>query len=118
MDCRKFVDAADENPQAVGLILRLIGNLYHYEQQWKARSQTGRNLRAALRQSHYPPTLRLLKSVVEKQLHKVRPKSRLGLACQYLLAQWQPLQVALLRGETELDNNLIENAILKQRRLA
>ena len=108
---RKFVEAAEENPKAVRFILRLIGHLYHYEKQWKAKGQTSSKLRAALRQSHYTQTLRLLKNAVQKLLHRARPKSRLGLACQYLIGQWKPLTVALLRGETELDNNLIENAI-------
>jgi transposase len=41
----------------------------------------------------------------------VLPKSALGKACTYLLAQWTPLTEHLNHGQTRLDNNLVENAI-------
>ena len=41
----------------------------------------------------------------------MRPTSRLGEACSYLLAQWAPLTAHLVHGQTRLDTNLVENAI-------
>ena len=42
---------------------------------------------------------------------RVRPKSGLGRACDYLLNQWESLVQHLRFGQTRLDNNLVENAI-------
>jgi transposase len=39
------------------------------------------------------------------------PKLALGKACDYLLAQWDPLSEHLRHGESRLDNNLVENAL-------
>ena len=42
---------------------------------------------------------------------RVLPKSALGKACDYLLGQWAQLSAHLHHGESQLDNNLVENAI-------
>jgi hypothetical protein len=42
---------------------------------------------------------------------RVLPKSALGKACYYLLAQWPPLSEHLRHGESRPDNNLVEKAL-------
>ncbi len=39
------------------------------------------------------------------------PKSLLGIAIDYAMGQWKTLEVYLLDGRVEIDNNLVENAI-------
>jgi transposase len=108
---RKFFEAQAESPQRAALILRLIGHLYRYERQWDQANATGPALRAALRQSHFALTLKLLKRTAEHLRGKVLPRSLLGQACTYLLNQWEPLSAHLWHGQTRIDNNLVENAI-------
>jgi transposase len=67
--------------------------------------------RAALRQSHFGQTLRLLRRLVEHLRERVLPKSLLGKACSYLLGHWPALAAHLEHGGNRLDNNLVENAI-------
>ena len=46
-----------------------------------------------------------------KSSGKQLPQSRLGIAMDYALGQWQTLGVYLGNGRVEIDNNLVENAI-------
>lgn len=108
---RPFHEALKESPAAAAHVLRLIGHLYRYERQCKERCLTGPALRAALRASHFGLTLQLLKRTVTSLAQRARPKSLLGQACSYLLNQWEPLLAHSRLGHTEIDNNLIENAI-------
>ncbi|NBB80327.1 MAG: IS66 family transposase [Verrucomicrobia bacterium] len=106
---RKFVDAASEYPQLIGLLLSQIGALYGWERKWRGRlSSVGRSrLRQACFQSH----LRMIRALAERLARRCRPKSKSGEACKYFFGQWDALLVQLEHGEAELDNNLIENAI-------
>lgn len=108
---RKFHEALKESPVAALHMLRLIGHLYRYEREWKERRQTGPVLRASLRVSHFGLTLQLLKRTAEKLQQRALPKSLLGKACFYLLNQWESLAAHCRLGHTEIDNNLVENAI-------
>ena len=108
---RKFHEALDDSPAAALHMLRLIGHLYHYEREWKTHRQTGPALRASLRTSHFGPTLQLLKRTAVKLRQTVLPNSMLGKACTYLLNQWESLVAHCRLGHTEIDNNLVENAI-------
>ncbi len=108
---RPFHEALKESPVAAAHVLLLIGHLYHYEREWKQRGHSGPALRASLRTSHFALTLQLLKRTVTKLAQRARPKSQLGQACTYLLNQWEPLVAHCRLGRTEIDNNLIENAI-------
>ena len=108
---RKFTEAQRESPVGVGMVLRLIGNLYRLEQQWDQAGHTGTSHRSALRMSQFGQSLCLLKKVVVALQRKALPKSNLGKACTYLLGQWSALINHCLLGETRIDNNLIENAI-------
>ncbi len=108
---RKFHEALKESPVAALHMLRLIGHLYRYEREWKDRRQSGRALRSSLRSSHFGLTLQLLKRTAEKLQQRALPKSLLGKACFYLLNQWESLVAHSRLGHTEIDNNLVENAI-------
>jgi len=108
---RKFHEALKESPVAALHVLRLIGHLYSYERQWKEQGRCGPALRASLRAGHFGLTLSLLRRTVERLAQRALPKSLLGKACSYLLNQWESLVAHCRIGHTELDNNLVENAI-------
>ncbi len=108
---RKFFDALEESPQRAGFVLRLIGSLYADERQWDELGATGPDLRSALRIGRWTDRLRLLHRVATRLHEKVLPKSRLGLACQYLLNQWDALVAHLRHGQTRIDTNAAENTI-------
>lgn len=113
---RKFIEAQGESPKATRVVLKLIGRLYRLERAWDeadlaAERGRGRDERARLRARHFTRTLKWLHAVVLRLRERVRPKSGLGEACYYLLAQWAPLTRHVEHGQTRLDNNLVENAI-------
>jgi transposase len=107
---RGYHEALDTAPVAAGFMLRLIGNLYHLENEWNERGvEPGQ--RAQLRQRDFELTLRLLRKAAILLARRSRPKSPLGKACKYLINQWDTLVAHCAHGCTQLDNNLMENAI-------
>jgi hypothetical protein len=52
-----------------------------------------------------------LKRACLRMASRVRPTSLLGKALSYALSQWQALEVYGNRGDIEIDNNQVENAI-------
>jgi hypothetical protein len=102
---RRFHEVLEEAPVQAGFVLRLIGHLYAMEAQWDAK-KTAPQERALLRQRDFSWTLSLLKKVAALLAARVRPTSRLGAACSYLLAQWEPLTRHLQHGQTRLDTNV------------
>ncbi len=107
---RKFTEALAKAPATAGFVLRLIGQLYRWEREWDHR-KVGPAWRAALRSSHFKPTLALLKRVAEHLRRKALPQSPLGLACGYLLNHWSSLCAHCDHGQSKLDTNSMENAI-------
>lgn len=113
---RKFIEAQSENPKAASVALKLIGRLYRLEREWdQADAEAGRKRdgteRARLRQRQFARNLAWLHALALALRSQTRPKSGLGVASGYLLAQWAPLNRHLEHGQTQLDNNLVENAI-------
>ena len=108
---RRFHEALAEAPVPTAFVRRLIGQLYALEAQWDEAQWTEPAVRAHRRRRDFAGTLSLLKKVAVRLAARVRPKSQLGEACGYLLAQWAPLTAHLDHGQTRLDTNLIENAI-------
>ena len=108
---RKFAEAADTEPVAAGFMLRLIGNLYHMDNQWERDGITDPVQRSHLRKRDFATTLNLLRKAAVTLLKRVRPASKLGAACSYLLGQWDALVKICDYGQVRLDNNLIENAV-------
>jgi transposase len=107
---RKFCDALTTAPVAAGFVLRLIGNLYHLEEEWNRQPLTAGE-RAHLRRRDFELTLKLLKKAALLLAVRALPKSALGNACRYLLGQWDSLVAICDHGEAQLDTNSIENAI-------
>jgi transposase len=113
---RKFIEAQGENPKAARVTLKLIGRLYRLEREWDEAdlaAERDRDVaeRARLRARHHDRTLRWLHALALSLRERSRPKSGLGVAAGYLLAQWAPLSRHVEHGQTRLDNNLVENAI-------
>lgn len=107
---RKFFEAQAEHLKAVALILRIIGWLYECERRWDEHHLSA-DKRQEHRRRHYTRPLYWLHKLAVGLRQRVLPKSGLGKACDYLLAQWTPLTAHLEHGQTRLDNNLVENAI-------
>ena len=95
----------------MGRPLELIGSLYADERRWDETGQTDPAARAALRQTEWAPRLKWLRQAALGLRQDVLPKSRFGLACQYLLNQWDALSAHLHHGQTRIDNNAAENTI-------
>jgi transposase len=108
---RKYHEAQAEAPKATRVVLRLIARLYRLERTWDEAGVTEPRQRAELRQRSFARTLAWLRRIAQTLRQRVLPKSLLGKACDYLLAQWEPLTAHLRHGQTRLDNNLVENAI-------
>ena len=107
---RKFVEAESESPQAVRMVLGLIGHLYRDEYQYDEKRHSPK-LRALRRVAQSTQVLSRIEKVVQRLQLRARPTSKLGKACTYLLGQWTALLRIRQHGQVRLDNNLIENAI-------
>lgn len=92
------------------MILRIIGRLYACERRWDDHGLSAAQRREQ-RQRDFARPLHWLHKLAVGLRGRVLPKSALGKACDYLLAQWVPLTTHLDHGQTRLDNNLVENAI-------
>lgn len=113
---RKFFEAQAEDPQAARIALTLIARLYRHERAWDEADTASDRMRdpaerARLRATHFARSLRWLHALATTLRTRHRPKSGLGQAAGYLLAQWTPLSRHVDHGQTRLDNNLIENAV-------
>ncbi len=111
---RRFYQAleAGEHPARNRWILHQIGLLYQIESKLR-KQKAGPALRAAVRAWQSNPILKRLFLVLEQMLKsgKCKPKTITGTAIAYALRQREGLQVYVDRGQVEIDNNLIENAI-------
>jgi hypothetical protein len=113
---RKVFEAQGEDPREAKLLLRFIGWMYRREKLWdeadaKAKRQRDPAARAKLRAAHFTRGLAWLHARVLRLRERVRPKSGLGVAATYLLAQWESLAAHLRHGQTRLDTNVVENDI-------
>lgn len=108
---RKFYEAREESPAQAGFVVELIASLYADERDWDEAGERDPATRAALRRREWGPRLKYLKYAALGLRQDALPKSRLGLACQYLLNQWDALTAHLDHGQTRLDNNAAENTI-------
>ena len=107
---RKFVEALEERSEPTTEIVNELRKLYLIERH--ARDQcldpAGR---LKLRQELSAPILMALKPRLQAILPGCLPKSPLGKAIKYALAEWEALNRYLEDGHLEIDNNLTENAI-------
>jgi len=111
---RKFHEAfvQGESKQRAAWILRQIGHLYEVERQLR-ENRAGPRLREAERQGRSRLVLeRIHRALLRFQKSRRHlPKSLMGKAIRYTLAQWPMLCLFLEEGQVEIDNNLVENAI-------
>jgi transposase len=113
---QEVIEAQGEKPKATRVVLKLIARLYRLERAWDEADLAAERVRdcaerARLRATSFARTLKWLQALAVRLREQVRPKSGLGEACHYLLAQWLPLTRHIEHGQTRLDNNLVENAI-------
>ena len=108
---RKFREAESERPAVVRWILRRIAKLYRIETGLRDYDASA-EVRARVRRNQSRSLLELLRKAFHYLLTRpILPKSGLGKALRYALAQWPAMQTYLEDGRVEIDNNHTENDI-------
>ncbi len=109
---RKFIDAKDDHPQLVAMVLKLIAKLYAIEKELR-QNQASAEQRLVVRQAQSRPVLDELYQTILglSQRNDILPKGPLGKALSYALGQWSATAAWTEHGEIELDNNGVENCI-------
>ena len=109
---RKFEAAKDQRPELVAWVLRIIAQLYRIETPLR-EYQAGEEVRARVRERNSRPLIRLLGKAFKHLLttSRILPKSSLGKALRYALAQWPHMGTYLEDGRVAIDNNDLENDI-------
>jgi hypothetical protein len=109
---RRFFEAKESAPRTAGWILRQIQHLYRVEARLREKHCSSK-LREVIRaQESRSIVERIGKACVRlKPGNRHLPQSPLGQAIRYTLNQWEGLQIFLVDGRVEIDNNLVENAI-------
>jgi transposase len=109
---RKFHEALQIGQTLAAGPLKAIGNLYAIETELR-HARAGPHDRATARRQSSAPIVEALRHdlVGLRNDASITPKSPLGRAIDYALGLWPKLTVYLGRGEVEIDNNGIENAI-------
>jgi len=107
---RKFVEASKgrKNTAAAHQMVAMIGKLYQIEREVKEKTAAER---MTIRQKKAKPIMDKIKAWLDKNSHKVLPKSLLGKALHYTLNLWPQLTIYLKDGYIPIDNNPAENAI-------
>ncbi len=120
---RKFFEARDENREKADAFLAQIGAMYAVESDCDgAKDRNGEPTkpvataagRATRRAEVFPAILEELKTRAKATPAQVRPRSRLGEACAYLLNQWEGLAAHATIGDSRLDNNLVDGALARR----
>jgi transposase len=107
---RKFDEARIESPRLAAWFLRQIGHLYNVER--RAREENaGPVLRQAYRAAGSRMILARIKKALELKRLKHLPAGLIGKAISYALNNWKQLDVYVVDGRLEIDNNFVENAI-------
>jgi len=113
---RKFTDTLKASPathpcQRSAKIVELMLELYDIERMARGLGLTG-HPRLVFRQEHQvKEKLETIKEAILEARVGVLPKSNLGKACAYTLAQWDRLVVYADDGNVEIDNNWCENGM-------
>ena len=110
---RRFFKARESAHAQAKEALRLIGELYRLEREYKdafkkQKASLDPAARVLFRAEHCSPVLEELKAYLEKLSLAALPKSPLGEAVSYALPQWDALSVFLKNGLVELSNAGIE----------
>lgn len=107
---RKFFEAAQAGDRVAAWFIHQIALLYTVEKR-ALEAKLGSVLRQRERAVTSRMILARLKRACLHMVSRVRPTSLLGQAISYSLSQWGALEVYRDRGEIEIDNNQVENAI-------
>jgi hypothetical protein len=109
---RKFEESEDQRPELVAWVLRIIAQLYRIETPLR-EYEAGAEVRARVRERNSRPLIRLLGDAFKHLITTTRilPKSSLGKALRYALAQWPHMETYLEDGRVAIDNNDLENDI-------
>ncbi len=108
---RKFYEAfivGGKKPGLANDALVLIRDLFHFEKEWE---NTSVDERLTLRQELASSKMQELEQWLISNKHKVPPRSQLGSAFSYAIAQWRSMQNYLKDGRFQISNNWIENLI-------
>ena len=108
---RKFFEARPEGEDAKWILLE-IQKLYKIEAELRV-SRAGPDIILTERQLRSAPILQSLKTRLDDLLarRKHLPRSLTGEAITYARNQWEKLEVFLIDGRVQPDNNLVENTI-------
>ncbi|MDB5772232.1 MAG: transposase [Burkholderia sp.] len=111
---REFIKALDAIPKAqrhqalAAWPVERIAGLYRIERQFADATPEQRRL---ARQKFSLPVMNDIRAWLERHQAQVLPKSLLGKAFGYALAQWDRVMVYLDDGRLSIDNNIAERAI-------
>jgi transposase len=110
---RKFVAAADAGEKLADEALGLIRRLYHVERSLPAfgSSRGAEAVRHARRQAEAVPVLAELRGWLTRHQPGVLPKTPLGQAIGYAVANWDALGRYTEAGYLTIDNNRSERAL-------
>jgi transposase len=113
---RKFAEAGKAAPKEAPCadsvrILGLIGGLYAVEREARELGLAGEERLALRRRRGVEGQLRAILGEVIAVRRRVLPASLLAKACDYLMGQWEKLEVYAREGGVEIDNNWCENAM-------
>jgi len=111
---RKFMDvkkaSSSKKAGSADKALSYIRRLYGLEKAARTKGMSARQV-YELRQNQARPILEKFKTWLMKRSTTVAPKSLLGQAVSYCLAQWHRLENYIEDGYAGIDNNAAENAI-------
>jgi transposase len=102
---RKLVDAEKTAPEIAREAVELVRALYAVERRGKELSAAAR---LELRQSHSRPVLAELKKRLLDWKEQLLPKHPMAEAVNYILGQWEELNVFCSDGAVPIDNNVSE----------
>jgi hypothetical protein len=107
---RKFFEAQSSDLMRSTVVLAYVHLLYEVEHE--ARDQCLKaEERRALRQARAKPILADVQAYLEREGLKVLPKSPVGQAISYTLANWEALVRYCEDGDLEIDNNGAERSL-------
>ena len=102
---RKFIDAEKAAPEIAREAVEWVGKLYALEKQAKDVSGVER---LQLRRQHSAPVLAQLRGRLLTWKEQLLPKHPMAEAVNYVLGQWQELNVFCSDGAVPIDNNVSE----------
>ncbi len=111
---RKFVEVADDFPEACRHVLEELGKVYGFDEEARARGLDPKQ-RLRFHQDNSEPVMKALRTWMNAQLDckHVEPNSGMGKALKYLLTHWERLTLFLRHAGAPVDNNIAERAMKK-----